>query len=199
MNNVRINTTEKEKLAQSAFGLEGKIISMNENSIDSMINNEKINKFNNQVDQFNEAMNKRNEDTKEAQNSLQYDINKAEIKPLFDRVLIKPFAQNPFQRMEVKNGLIIDAGGYTPHQEINPLTGKYEEQKEFIITGCVVETGPDCQYLKESDVVYYRKDTVVPVPFFKQGLVSLSERQVICVVNEGLQERFDNVKNECNG
>ena len=68
-----------------------------------------------------------------------------------------------------------------------------EEQKEFIVTGCVIEVGPETKYLKEGDVVYYRRDTVVPVPFFKQGLVSLAENQVIAVVNEGLTERFNNV------
>ena len=74
------------------------------------------------------------------------------------------------------------------------MTGKYEEQKQFIITGCVVEVGPEVKYLQEGDVVYYRVDTAVPVPFLKQGLVSINENQVIAVVNEGLTERFNSVK-----
>lgn len=194
MNNVRFSTTEKEKLAQVAVGLEGTMISMNENTIDNMIARENTNKFNSQVEQFNQEMEKRNEEVQKNQESLSYDINKAEIKPMFSRILVKPFSQNPFQKMEVKGGLIVDAGGYTPHQEFNPVSGKYEEQKEFIVTGCVVEVGPDVKYLQEGDVIYYRKDTVVPVPFFKQGLVSLAENQVISVVAENLQARLDKIK-----
>lgn len=96
--------------------------------------------------------------------------------------------------MKVEGSIIVDAGGYTPHAEINPMTGKYEEQKQFIVTGCVVETGPEVKYLQEGDVIYYRVDTSVPVPFLKQGFVSLNENQVIAVVNEGLSERFNKLK-----
>ena len=64
---------------------------------------------------------------------------------------------------------------------------------QFIRTGCVQEVGPECNYIKPGDVIFYRKDTAVPVPFFKQGFMSLAENQVIAVVNEGLTERFNNV------
>lgn len=191
----RIIFTEEEKLAQATLGNSNyQSFNMNEKGLDEIIKRERTSKFNNQVDAYNEILEKNNKETTEAQNALQYDINKAEIKPMFNRVIVKPFKQNPFQKMEVKGSLIVDAGGYTPHQEFNPVTGKYEEQPEFIITGCVVEVGPETKYLKEGDVIYYRKDTVVPVPFFKQGLVCLAESQIIAVVNEGLSERFNSIK-----
>ena len=113
---------------------------------------------------------------------------------MFSRILVQPFKVNPFQKMKVENGLIIDTGGYTPHTQLNEQTGRYEEQKQFIVTGCVVEVGPEVKYLKEGDVIFYRIDTAVPVPFFKQGFVSLAESQIIAVVNEGLQDRFNNIK-----
>lgn len=56
--------------------------------------------------------------------------------------------------MKVENGLIIDTGGYTPHTQLNEQTGRYEEQKQFIVTGCVVEVGPEVKYLKEGDVIF---------------------------------------------
>ena len=86
---------------------------------------------------------------------------------MFSRIIVQPFKVNPFQRVETKGSIIVDAGGYTPHAQINPMTGKYEEQKQFIVTGCVIEVGPDTKYLREGDVIYYRVDTAVPVPFFK--------------------------------
>ena len=155
MDNVRLNLTENEKVAQVALGLGDHMkFNMQENNLNTLINREKANKFNDQVDAYNEALNENNKKTEQAQSELPYDIEKAEL---------------------------------------NPVSGKYEEQKEFIVTGCVVEVGPDVKYLQEGDVIYYRRDTVVPVPFFKQGLVSLAENQVIAAVNEGLTERFKRV------
>lgn len=194
MDNVRLNLTENEKVAQVALGLGDHMkFNMQENNLNTLINREKANKFNDQVDAYNEALNENNKKTEQAQSELPYDIEKAELKPMFSRIIVKPLAHNPFQKIEMRGSLIVDAGGYTPHAELNPVSGKYEEQKEFIVTGCVVEVGPDVKYLQEGDVIYYRRDTVVPVPFFKQGLVSLAENQVIAAVNEGLTERFKRV------
>lgn len=194
MDNVRLNLTENEKVAQVALGLGDHMkFNMQENNLNTLINREKANKFNDQVDAYNEVLNENNKKTEQAQSELPYDIEKAELKPMFSRIIVKPLAHNPFQKIEMRGSLIVDAGGYTPHAELNPVSGKYEEQKEFIVTGCVVEVGPDVKYLQEGDVVYYRRDTVVPVPFFKQGLVSLAENQVIAAVNEGLTERFKRV------
>lgn len=196
MKDVRLNLTENEKLAQNVVSLDSNALSfsMNEKSIDKMLERERAEKFNSQVDQFMEKLEDNNKEFEKSVNEVGYDIEKAEIKPMFSRVIIKPFKQNPFQKIEMKGSIIVNTGGYTPHTQMNPVTGKYEEQKEFIVTGCVVEVGPETKYIKEGDIVYYRKDTVVPVPFFSQGFVSLAENQVIAVVNEELTNRFNNLK-----
>ena len=196
MKDVRLYSTENEKIAREMLGADSNFTSVNmkENSIDSLVKKEKARKFNSEVEKYNEKLEQNNKDFKESQDKVNYDINKAEIKPMFTRVLVQPFKVNPFQQMKVEKGLIIDTGGYTPHAQFNEQSGRYEEQKQFIVTGCVIEVGPEVKYLKEGDVIYYRVDTAVPVPFFKQGFVSLAENQIIAVVNEGLQERFDNIK-----
>lgn len=196
MKNVRIEMTENEKRALDyANSPESKIFHMNEASIDDLIKKEKATKFNNQLEQYSMQLEANHKEFENSKESLQYDINKAEIKPMFTRILVKPFKQNPFQKMIVSDsGIILDAGGYNPHTEKNPVSGKYEEQKEFIITGCVIEVGPEVKYLSEGDVVFYRVDTAVPVPFLKQGLYSLAENQIIAVVNEGLEKRFKSNK-----
>lgn len=196
MKEPRIKMTENEQIAANVLGLDSNYTSINmgEHSIDNMIQREKANKFNNEVEKYNAQLEENQKTFEEAQSQVAYDIDRAEIKPMFARLIIKPFKVNPFQKMEVKGSIIVDAGGYTPHAELNPMTGKYEEQKQFIITGYVVEVGPEVKYLQEGDVVYYRVDTAVPVPFLKQGLVSINENQVIAVVNEGLTERFNSIK-----
>ena len=196
MKDVRLYSTENEKIAKELLGTDSNFTSVNmkENSLDSLIKKEKARKFNSEVEKYNEKLEQNNKDFEESQDKVEYDISKAEIKPMFSRILVQPFKVNPFQKMKVENGLIIDTGGYTPHTQLNEQTGRYEEQKQFIVTGCVVEVGPEVKYLKEGDVIFYRVDTAVPVPFFKQGFVSLAESQSIAVVNEGLQDRFNNIK-----
>lgn len=196
MKDVRLYSTENEKIARELLGTDSNFTSVNmkENSLDSLIKKEKASKFNSEVEKYNEKLEQNNKDFKESQDKVEYDISKAEIKPMFSRILVQPFKVNPFQKIKVENGLIIDTGGYTPHTQLNEQTGRYEEQKQFIVTGCVIEVGPEVKYLKEGDVIFYRVDTAVPVPFFKQGFVSLAESQIIAVVNEGLQDRFNNIK-----
>lgn len=196
MKDVRLYSTENEKIAKELLGTDSNFTSVNmkENSLDSLIKKEKARKFNSEVEKYNEKLEQNNKDFEESQDKIEYDISKAEIKPMFSRILVQPFKVNPFQKMKVENGLIIDTGGYTPHTQLNEQTGRYEEQKQFIVTGCIVEVGPEVKYLKEGDVIFYRVDTAVPVPFFKQGFVSLAESQIIAVVNEGLQDRFNNIK-----
>ena len=196
MKDVRLYSTENEKIAKELLGIDSNFTSVNmkENSLDSLIKKEKARKFNSEVEKYNEKLEQNNKDFEESRDKVEYDISKAEIKPMFSRILVQPFKVNPFQKMKIENGLIIDTGGYTPHTQLNEQTGRYEEQKQFIVTGCVVEVGPEVKYLKEGDVIFYRVDTAVPVPFFKQGFVSLAESQIIAVVNEGLQDRFNNIK-----
>lgn len=195
MKDVRIFSTNNEKLAQEARGVNDSLVfNMSENTVDNLIQKEKASKFNSEVEQYNEQLEKNNKDFEESKDKVNYDIEKAEIKPMFNRVLVQQFKVNPFQRMEVKGGIIVDTGGYNPHTQFNQQSGKYEEQDQFIVTGCVIEVGPETKYLKEGDVIYFRKDTAVPVPFFKQGFVSLGESQIIAVVNEGLQDRFNKIK-----
>ena len=195
--NVRLNLTENEKIAQSIVGLESdgiRVNMSNNQSIDEMIEREKAAKFNDQVDEYIEKFDKHANLLKEYAESFNENMNTIEIKPMFSRILVKPFEQNPFQKIKRSDsGLIIDMGGMTPQYKSTD-TGEWEEEKQFIITGTVVDCGPDVKYLSQGDVVFYRVDTSVPVPFFRQGLVSLAENQIIAVVNEGLTDRFNERK-----
>lgn len=195
--NVRLNLTEKEKLAQSIVGLESDGVRFNmanTEDINTMINKHNAEKFNNQVDEYVEKFNKHSNVLKEYAESFNENMNNIEIKPMFARVLIQPFSQNPFQRIKQSDsGIIVDLGGMTPTYKSND-TGEIEEEKQYIVTGTIIDCGPDVKYLSQGDVVFYRVDTAVPVPFFKQGLISLAENQIIAVVNEGLTARFNERK-----
>ena len=194
---VNLNLTENEKIARNIVGLESNAHHFrmgNDESLEEMANRQKAETFNTQVGEYIEKFDKHSELLKQYTESIKDNMNSIEIKPMFSRVLIKPFEHNPFQQIKVtSSGLITDLGGMTPTYKSSD-TGEWEEERQFIVTGTVIDVGPECKYLAEGDVIFYRVDTAVPVPFFKQGLVSISENQVISVVNEGLTERFNKVK-----
>lgn len=194
MDNVRLKLTENEKLANIATELNGQSFSMNERNINKMIEREKKNEFNNELEKYMDEMKEYNKSMQQLQASIGKDPTKLEIKPLHEQVIIKPFEHNPFQKIEVTNGIITDTGGFKVNVDVNPVTGKMEEQEQVILTGCVMEVGPEVKYVKPGDVVFYHKRNRIPIPFFKQGFYNLEERYVLAVVNEGLTERFKNVK-----
>lgn len=189
----RVIMTQDEKMAQDILGTDGINFNMAENKIEDLFEKENIRKFNSQVDEYAERLEKHVEGLKEVADNLG-NISKVEIKPMFNRILITPFKQNPFQRIKIENGIITDLGGLAP-QFKNMDNGRIEEMEQMIITGAVQEVGPEVKYIVPGDVIMYRKETAMPVPFFKQGLMCIAETQVIAVVNEGLETRFNEIKN----
>ena len=68
--------------------------------------------------------------------------------------------------------------------------------KENIIkVGVIQEIGPEIKWCRQGDAIFYTKMSAVPVPFYKQNLQLVNETRVLAVVNEGLEERFNKIKN----
>lgn len=197
MKDVRLNLTENEKIAQNIVGMESDSRNFHmgdTNRIKNIIENEKRNKFNDEVDQYVDKLNKHTQALRESTEKLGYDISKLEIKPTFNRILVTLFDKNPFQKLTVnKSGLIIDMGGMAPTYK-NTDSGEVEEAKQMIIVGVVQEVGPDVKYIRVGDTIFMDRNSARPVPFYKQGLHCLSEQQVIAIVNEGLENRFQEIK-----
>lgn len=195
--NVRLDLTEDERIARKLSGLESDALHFKMGTTDSIedaIAKEKAEKFNNQVGDYMEKVNKHEELLKQYTQSLKESLNSVEIKPMLSRVLIKPFEINPFQQIKIsKSGIITNIGNMAP-EDFSQDSGKWEQQQQAIGVGTVYDVGPDCKYLKEGDAIYYQRTAAVPVPFFGQGLFTVGESQVIAVVNEGLTERFNKVK-----
>lgn len=190
----RINLSQNEKLAREATGLEGdaKHFVMNGKSADEAIRRSAAEKFNTQVDEYVEKFNKHAENLQEYAKNVKENMNNLEIKAIYNYALIKPFSENPFQRIVVnESGLIVDLGGAKPTFK-NPDNGQFEEEENLIHVGTVIDAGPKCEYLKEGDVVMWTKPSEVPVPFFRQGLVLVNENRIMVVINEGLTDRFNN-------
>lgn len=186
----RVRLSNNEKLAAQVISSAEKSFAMNEGNINDLIVKEKKMKFNDEVDRHAEKLKEQQSKIEEYQKEISEKVNSIEIKPLFNRILVKPFAANPFQKLTIENGIITDIGGLSPNIEFNRDTGEYQEMDQNIVVATVVEIGPECKYIEVGDTVFYFKNLPTPVPFFKQGFWTIKEENIIAVVNEGLSQRF---------
>ena len=196
MKDVRLGLTENEKIAQQIVGMESDSLNFhmsNSDRIENIIENEKRSKFNDKVDEYVDRLNEHTKALRESTEKLGYDISKLEIKPTFNRLLVTLFDKNPFQKVTVKGGIIVDMGGLAPTYK-NTDSGEIEEAQQMILVGVVQEVGPDVKYIKVGDTIFMDRNSARPVPFYKQGLHCLSEQQVIAIVKEGLESRFEEIK-----
>lgn len=193
MEQPRINLNSNEKMARVISGLESdaKHFVLNGESADQTLKREAATRFNTQVDEYVDKFNQHAENIGEYAKSVKENMHNLEIMPIYNYILVKPFSENPFQRIVVSknSGLITDLGGAKPIFKNND-NGEYEEEENLIHVGTVLEAGKECKYVKEGDVIMWTKTSEVPVPFFRQGLVLVNENRVIVTINEGLKERF---------
>lgn len=183
--------TEKEKIARAVS--DGQLFYANKNTVDNLVKEEAKSKFNDQVEQYVKKLDDHAELLKQYQESLCEDLNKLEIKAIGSGLLIKPFEENPFQTIKMEGSIIVDLGGQKPVYKSHE-TGEYEEEEQFIHVGTVIDNGPACKWVREGDIVMWRKPSETPVPFYKQGLVLVNEQSIMTVINEGLSARFNNLK-----
>lgn len=198
MNDFRNEQNSNEKLARQIAGpdTEATFFLANGESADALIRKEKADKFNQEVGDLQERFQKHIDTIQEAGQQIAADMENIEIMPLASYVLISPFRENPFQKITVEaSGLITDLGGLAPSYK-SQETGSMEEEKQYVKVGAVVETGPDCRFLKTGDIVIYNIASEVAVPFFKFGFVTVNEQRIIAVINEGLTQRKQDAMNK---
>lgn len=189
---VRTNLTENEKIARSVTGLEApaKHFMMGETKASDILKREAAEKFNTKVDEYVNKFDQHSKRLSEYAQTVTENAQNLEIKAIFGHLLVKPFNENPFQRIQVsESGLILDLGGQKPEFK-NQDNGQIEEEENIIKVATVIDVAPDCKYIKEGDTVMYMRSTSMPVPFFKQGLECVSENRVVAVINEGLTKRW---------
>lgn len=188
----KIQWNSNEKLAREISGIEGeaKHFVVNGESADKLLKREAATKFNQQVDDYVQKFEEHNNAIQEYAEQIAENAANLEIMPILDNVLVKPFAENPFQRIKVTaSGLITDLGGQKPVVKSNE-TGEFIEEEQMIHVGTILEAGKECKYAKEGDTIMWTKVSEVAVPFFKQGLVLVPEKRIMVIINEGLKERF---------
>lgn len=184
--------TEKEKIARQVS--DGQLFYADRQSVDDLVIDQAKSKFNDQVEEYVKKLDDHAELLKKYQESLCNDLEKLEIKAIGAGLLIKPFEENPFQTIKRVGSIITDLGGMKPTYKSHE-TGDVEEEEQFIHVGTVIDNGPACKWVREGDIVMWRKVSETPVPFYKQGLVLVNEQSIMTVVNQGLTARFNELKN----
>ena len=148
--------------------------------------------FNNKVEEEKANWDARLKEQEEHAREMTEKMTDMQIMPIGTYVLVQPYKKNPFQKMTVTStGLIIPE--YTGTFK-NPDSGEEDQEENLSVQAVVLEVSPLCKFVKEGDVVYYRRACGVPIPFFNQGLEVVAEQQIQVVVNQGLRERFSEIK-----
>lgn len=186
---VNLENTTNLNIANALTSEDATIMPMNVKSIEDVANTEARTKFNQEVDDYVNKLKEHEALLDQYTKEMTSDLHQLEICPIYEGVLIKPYEENPFQRVKVENGIITDVGGLAPKYKSNE-TGEWEEEQSFIRVGLVIEVGPTCKYIKAGDAVMWRRPSETPVPFYKQGLVLVNEHSIMVAVNEGLTQRY---------
>lgn len=189
--------SENEKIALMNGGEStSRIMTLDGKTAEDVIEEHNVKNFNEQVDKYVEKLNEHAANLDNYAKKVAENIETIEIMPIGNYVLVKEFAENPFQRIvrDSKSGLILDLGGQKPQYK-NTDNGQIEEEENIIRQAVIQEVGPECKWCKPNDVIMYTKMSAVPVPFYKQGLVLVNETRVLVVINEGLSKRFEDIKN----
>lgn len=188
--------SEKEKIAlMNAGDSTSRIMTLDGTTADDVIQQRRTKEFNKQVDAYVEKLNEHSSKLEEYSKQISENIESIEIMPIGPYIMVKLFDENPFQRIvrDNESGLILDLGGQKPQYK-NTDNGQIEEEENFIKVGVVQEVGPECKYIQPGDTIFTTKPSLVPIPFYKQNLYQVAENRVMAVVNEGLTERFKNLK-----
>ena len=174
------------------FGGDTAVSFANAQTLDEATKKQAVESFNKEVNKKTEAV-KAEIDRKLAKGKEVAEKAKdMEIIPANSYILVRPYAENPFEAMREENGIIIPVydGSFK-----NPDTGEDDKEYNLSTQADVIEVGPMVKYVRPGDVVYYREACQVPVPFFGQGLYVVSEHQIHVVINAGVKERFEKINN----
>jgi len=157
--------------------------------IDDEVKNNAAKAFNDAFEQKKQEMDSKIKSDIETAKEITEKMNSMEIVPLGSYVLVRPYLKNPFEKLDMIDGILIPEHTATVK---NPNSGEMEEEYNFSVQADVIEVGPACKYVKEGDIVYYRRASGVPIPFFRQGFEVVNENQIHVVINENLKQRFAN-------
>lgn len=190
---MRSQLSEVEKLAREISPVDSGAIyvNLNEKTLDERIEDHQREKWNDAVEKIQTKFADHEQKLQEAADEYAKNLNGVQIAPIGNYVIVRPFKENPFQKVQVSpSGLIISTGGMTPEYKSNE-SGEYVEAENPIRVGVVIEVGPECKWLKSGDTIMWTVMSEVCIPFYNFGFKLVNETRALCVINDDLKERFN--------
>lgn len=173
------------------FGGNTTVSFANAKGLDELSKEAAVEMHNKAIDNYTESLNRKVQSDLQKAKEITDKMQNMEIMPSGMYILCKPYAKNPYQKIEVTDsGLIIPE--YTGSFR-NPDSGEEDTEEQLSVVATVLEVGPLVKYVRSGDDIYYRKAQGIPVPFFRQGLEVVAETQVQALINSGLKERFKEI------
>ena len=191
---MKLELKKKKKIAREVSKIDSGAMYVamgSEKSLQEQIDNSKREKWNQKIDDMQAKFTDHEKRLQEAADEYAKNLGNVQIMPISNYVIVRPFAENPFQKVKVSSsGLIIDTGGLVPEYKRDD-SGEYVEAEQAIKVGVVIEAGPECKWIRNGDTVMWYISNEVVVPFYNFGFKLVNETRVICVINDDLNERFN--------
>ena len=190
---MRERLSEKEKIARMVTGVDtdSTFMGVDDRSLDKMIDNAERQKWNDSVKEIEDKFKDHENALQEAADEYAKKLDGVQIYPIANYVIVRPFKENPFQKVKIdeKTGIILSTGGLIPEYKRND-SGEFEEAEQVIKTGVVIQAGPECKWIKDGDTIMWAVMSEVVIPFYNFGFRLVNENRAICVINDDLEERF---------
>ena len=190
---MRERLSEKEQIARMVTGVDtdSTFMGVDDRSLDKMIDNAERQKWNDSVKEIEDKFKDHENALQEAADEYAKKLDGVQIYPIANYVIVRPFKENPFQKVKIdeKTGIILSTGGLIPEYKRND-SGEFEEAEQVIKTGVVIQAGPECKWLKDGDTIMWAVMSEVVIPFYNFGFRLVNENRAICVINDDLEERF---------
>ena len=112
---------------------------------------------------------------------------KKEIMPLYTYLMVDFYNENPYEVKQTETGLKLTTGMHESQD-----SGEIEKKDTWYRVAKVLETGPECKYVKAGDDVYLDVRSCRPFPWMGVIYWNAAEQNVIAVMADDLSERLKN-------
>lgn len=140
-----------------------------------------------EIKEAEEVASKLREVHEQKQKEILEKLEGLELIPNRDKVMLMPYASNPYKQILTESGLYVENTG----EFLNPDTGEMDRMQEGVACYKVIEVGPETKYAKIGDDVFCIANATTPVPFMSRGYRLTAEGNILVFINSDLKKRFN--------
>lgn len=106
-------------------------------------------------------------------------MKKIDVTPLYTRVLLDVYKENPYETTETAEGFKLTKGEFD-----NPDTGDRDYKNAGIWCAKVVDAGSECKYISQNDDVLVPVNCLRPIVLRDKTYFTISEENIILKLKE---------------